>query len=229
MKSILRSFLDRAFAGLARQSDLDRLYDQLSGLQQIASAMAGNPVLRHLRGWAISPDAMAVVLSELQTYQNPSVVEFGSGQSTVILAAALRHRGGSLTSIEHDAGYLATIQAQVSACGLSDYVQFLHCPVENHKDDPRISSYDTEAIPEQLIDLALIDGPPTVCGPLSRLPPLRWALKCIKPSNGKVFLDDASREQERACLTKLSSEISALKILYHKTEKGLAELRIDAT
>ena len=49
-------------------------------------------LLGPLRGWAISPDAIVHVLADLEPRENPTVVEFGSGESTIILASALARK-----------------------------------------------------------------------------------------------------------------------------------------
>jgi predicted O-methyltransferase YrrM len=224
IKSILGRARDRFLEGVARQSDLGRLYEQLAGLQQIRSAMEGTPVLRPMRGWAISPDALAWVLAAVQEYDSPTMLEFGSGQSTVALAATLKRRGGRLISVEHDPEYLSGIQRQIQACGLADAIQFVTATLIRNPDE--ILSYDIKQIPETTVDLVLIDGPPiAICGTDTRLVPLRWAANHLSPG-GTIFLDDSNRPSEQACLERLSSEVSGLQIISRTSEKGLAELRI---
>jgi len=227
MKSILRRLRDRVFAGLARQQDLDRLYGQISGLLQIQNAMQGKSVLRPMRGWAISPDAMAWLLADLQERKSSTVIEFGSGQSTVVLASYLQNRnGGRLISVEHDPEYLAHIQRQTAACGLSDRIQFFHAPLKQAGDNIQCPSYDLDVLPDVAIDLALVDGPPISNGIFTRLKPLQWAVRHLKPG-GVVFLDDSAREVEQACLKQLKTEHPALRIVPRTAEKGLVELRLD--
>lgn len=226
MRSLLRKIRDRLFAGLARKSDLDSLYAQISGLLQIQSAMDGKPTLRQLRGWAISPDAMAWILADLQTREAPAVIEFGSGQSTVILAGALKHRGGRLVSVEHDLDHCLAIRNELALFDLADRVEFVHAPLHQDDGHPAIFSYDRSALPEIAIDVALVDGPPYTNGPLTRLPPLRWSASHLRP-NGAIFLDDADRESEQSCLTLFMTERPNLRLTRRVAEKGLAELRRD--
>ncbi|MGN6552936.1 MAG: O-methyltransferase [Verrucomicrobiota bacterium] len=224
MKSILRKFRARLFAGLARRSDLDALYDQVNGLIQIQNAMNGKSVLRPLRGWAMSPDAMTWILADLQERTAPRVIEFGSGQSTVILAAALKHLKGELVSIEHDLDYSSVIQRQVNACGLAGQVQFIHAPLCHSSDELPIRSYSCSALPNASFDVVLIDGPPLANGNLTRLTPLRWAAQHLKPG-GAIFLDDTARDAEQQCLKQLSAEFGQLQAVPRNAEKGLMELR----
>ena len=178
-----------------------------------------------MRGWAISPDALAWVMASVQEHDKPIVVEFGSGQSTIALAAALKHQGGSLISVEHDSDYLAVIQKQIAGCGLSGVVQFVAAPLIKGADD--ILSYDVALIPDRDVSIVLIDGPPiTIAGPRTRLVPLRWALTRLV-RGGSVFLDDSNRPSEQACLRDLKFEFPRLEILERPAEKGLVELRLE--
>ena len=224
MRSLLRKCRDRLFADLVRHSDLDALYNQISGLIQIQNAMEGKPVLRPLRGWAMSPDAMSWILADLQQREAPVVIEFGSGQSTLILAAALKHRGGRLISVEHDADYSGVIQRQVAACGLAGHVQFIHAPLIELNDNVPCRSYELGKVPDTSVDLALVDGPPLANGILTRLTPLRWAAGHLK-IGGAIFLDDSAREAEQKCLGQLALEYPSLRPVTRSTEKGLVELR----
>jgi predicted O-methyltransferase YrrM len=224
MRQLLRKIKWRVFDGLARSSELHSLYDQISGLIQIQRAMQGQPVHRPLRGWAVSPDAMAWILADLQERQAPVAIEFGSGQSTVIFAAALRHREGRLISVEHNLEHSAAIQRQVQSCGLSKYVQFVHAPLTEMKDAPSGRTYDLTGVPETLVDVAFVDGPPHMNGVYTRLTPLRWAACHLKPG-AVIFLDDSLRPFEQACIEQLIREHPNLRTTRRAAEKGLTELR----
>lgn len=222
MRSIFKKLHNRCFRGFARQGDIDRLYDQLAGLLQIQNAMEGAPMLKPMRGWAISPDALAWVLTAVQEKEAPTMIEFGSGQSTVALAAALKHRGGHLISVEHDPEYLSVIERQVSSCGLNEFVKFVEAPLIPCADG--FTSYDVSKIPATLIDVALIDGPPIkLGGPDTRLIPLRWAAKHLE-AGGVAFLDDSNRSGEQTCIERLGSEFPSMVVVQRKTEKGLVQL-----
>ncbi len=222
MKSVIRRIRDRILTGLARQEDIDHLYNQFAGLIQIQNAIRGEPVLLPMRGWAISPDAMAWVLADLQERESPTVVEFGSGQSTIVLAAVLKSRQGRLVSVEHDPSHSDVIQRQAKACGLSDVIHFVHSPLVETEIGCR--SYDTASIPGGPFDVALVDGPPISNGKLTRLIPLRWAAARLT-ERGVIFLDDTFRESEKECLRLFKSEYPDFKHTERAAEKGLVEIR----
>ena len=128
---MLRSALVRVFdrvrerflIGIAREDQVremyDRLYDQVASMMQIQSAISGGPVLKPLRHWALSPDAMAIILADLQERTQPHIVEFGCGQSTIVFASWVRNHGGRITSYEHDAAYADAVKKQLESCGLA--------------------------------------------------------------------------------------------------------------
>jgi predicted O-methyltransferase YrrM len=223
-----REWLQR---GLARQEDLDNMYSQVAGLLQIQNAMVGRPVIGPLREWAISPDAIAWILADLQKRESPLVVEFGAGQSTIILAAAIKSKesGGRLISVEHDQEYAVSLQSNLNAYGLSQVTDLKLLPLRDAKADANENGkfYDLSGMCDTSVDLALVDGPPHWCGKRARLGPLMWALEHLSP-NGAVYVDDYDREAERSIIEEIKVRFCSMQINIEilKSEKGLARLTI---
>jgi predicted O-methyltransferase YrrM len=233
LKRFLRPYFDRFrerfLLGVAREEQLDRLYDRLydliAGQLQIQSALSGGPVLKPMRHWALSPDAMAILLADLQERSSPHVVEFGCGQSTVIFAAWLKRHGGRLTSIEHDPEYAGTIRRQLEACGLSEPVDLRVLPLVDHAADADIAACRSYALPagRETIDLALIDGPPYWAGEGTRYHPLKWAYERLA-AGGAAYLDDAARVPEQRVVRALRAKFPDAAVEELRAEKGLVRL-----
>jgi predicted O-methyltransferase YrrM len=220
---------ERFLAGVARQERIDEqfdsLYDQIAGLMQIQSALSGGPVLKPLRHWALSPDAMATLLTDLQERSHAHVVEFGCGQSTVIFAAWVKQRGGRLTTFEHDPHFAEVIRRQLDACGLSAHVDLRVVPLVDHGPAgklPASKSYDLPADAGPF-DVALIDGPPHHVGEATRYHPLKWSVDRLKPG-GAVYLDDAARPPEQRIVAALKSAVPGLTANKLRAEKGLVKI-----
>lgn len=185
--------------------------------------MQGAPVLKPLRNWAISPDAIAWILADLQERQAPRIVEFGCGQSTVILGAWLKHRGGTLISFEHDAAHAAAIQRQLDACGLGGLVDLRRVGIVDRGASCVLAPSRTYDLPETLgmsIDVALVDGPPYMFGGSARYHPLRWALERLG-DGGHAYLDDTIRDGEQQVLAELRVQMPDVITEELRAEKGL--------
>jgi predicted O-methyltransferase YrrM len=220
---------ERFLIGIATEEQLqrvyDNLYDEIAGMMQIQSAVAGGPVLKPLRHWALSPDAMAVMLADLQERTHPSIVEFGCGQSTVIFASWVKHRGGRVTTYEHDPQYAEVIRKQIDACGLSAHVDLRVVGLIDKAavgELPASKSYD---LPDERdrYDLALIDGPPYWTGESGRYHPLKWSLDRLNPG-GAAYLDDAARPPEQRIVAALQRADPGLVATEMRAEKGLTKL-----
>jgi predicted O-methyltransferase YrrM len=220
---------ERFLVGVATEEQVqrvyDNLYDEIAGMMQIHSAISGGPVLKPLRHWALSPDAMAVMLADLQERTNPSIVEFGCGQSTVIFASWIKHRGGRLTTYEHDPQYADVIRKQIDACGLSPHVDLRVVGLIDKTavgSLPASKSYDLPADGDRF-DLALIDGPPYWTGESGRYHPLQWSLDRLNPG-GAAYLDDAARPPEQRIVAHLQGTTPGLVATEMRAEKGLVKL-----
>jgi predicted O-methyltransferase YrrM len=220
---------ERFLVGVATEEQVqrvyDNLYDEIAGMMQIHSAISGGPVLKPLRHWALSPDAMAVMLADLQERTRPSIVEFGCGQSTVIFASWIKHRGGRLTTYEHDPQYADVIRKQIDACGLSAHVDLRVVGLVDKTSVgslPASKSYDLPADSDRF-DLALIDGPPYWTGESGRYHPLQWSLVRLNPG-GAAYLDDAARPPEQRIVAHLQGTTPGLVATEMRAEKGLVKL-----
>lgn len=234
IKSLVRPvfdrFRERFLLGVVREDQLDRLYDrlydQVAGMMQIQSALSGGVVLKPMRQWALSPDAMAIVLADLQERSRPRVVEFGCGQSTVIFASWMRQHGGTLRSFEHDPAYADTIRRQLEACGLLQHVELEIVPLVDQPAVgalPASKSYELPAAADAF-DVALIDGPPYWAGEATRYHPLAWAVERLK-DGGAAYLDDAARPPEQRIIQTMTARRPDYAAEELRAEKGLVRLK----
>jgi len=227
MKKYLKSWRERLIGPLATKADLDNLYLQLSSLMEIRNIIGPGVPLGPLRGWALSPDALLMILRDIMTRKVPRVLEFGSGESTIAIAASLRAVGsGTLTSIEHDADFAAAVGRRLNDLKLADHVDQRVVPLSSYESRfglPAFKSYDLTRQTGDF-DIALVDGPITPrFGAATRAVPLEWCLTRLSAQNA-IYLDDAARWQERSVVDGLAGSFPAVEINFIATEKGLYRL-----
>jgi hypothetical protein len=156
-----------------------------------------------------------VVLSARRT-----VVELGSGTSTVVLARLLHERwpGGEhrQVAVEHDGAWARWVGDQLVREGLADRTRVLHVPLAPHRhgqaglpwyDQERLDAGLDAALDREEVDLLLVDGPPadTADKVLARYPALP-ALHGRMVPGATVVLDDVERPGEQEVLRRWEHE-----------------------
>jgi hypothetical protein len=150
-------------------------------------------------GWqneAVANDEYCVaMLEELFTQKPKTVLECGSGFTTILLAVAAAELGFTLTVIDH-----SPVWSSVTRKALT----FLNLPVKSLYDAPLLSYgafdwYDIAAVPlQEPLDFVICDGPPGVTrgGRVGLFPVLELNLsgRCV------ILLDDAERAGEQEVL-----------------------------
>lgn len=180
----------------------ERLPSEILDLTRAADALVqGRARLPGLGGWALSTSTMMAVLDEVRgPGAARSVVECGSGASTVWLAMAVREAGaGHVWSLEHDERYAAETMRHLDAHGLSGYATVVHAPIETFVlAGASRTWYDPTALarlPEG-IDLLLVDGPPASVAEDVRLPAFPLLAGRLRDGS-TVVLDDTVRADEQ--------------------------------
>lgn len=148
--------------------------------------------LPHLGSWKADVGFLAQLADDIIRLCPDTVVEFGMGASTLIIAAALRKTGGgTLISFDQHADFVAATRRWLADHGLTaDLRTAALVPAANW---PGLW-YRHGDLPER-IDLLVIDGPPWTIHPFTR-GNADDLFQRIAPG-GRVMLDDAARPGER--------------------------------
>lgn len=174
---------------------------------------AGNEELRallrecQLGGWALDAETIGYLVREIVRRKPKSILEFGSGVSTLVLAHTMRRLYGAtehplVWSIEQGLEFLRTAESLVQRHGLLDTVRFLHAPLGPQTirgwattcyqvSDAKLASFFGPVRP----DFVLIDGPAADYG--ERFGTLPLIERFLDP-NAVVFMDDGLRDSELA-------------------------------
>ncbi|WP_157680957.1 class I SAM-dependent methyltransferase [Luteimonas sp. JM171] len=127
-----------------------------------------------------------------------SIVECGSGASSVWMARALaKANGGVITSLEHDQEFCASLSAVLSDGKLEDRAKVLWAPLIEQEIDGQVYAwYDLSKFAVKEIDLLVVDGPPGKLGPTARFPALPILIGALR-QGAFIVVDDIDRKDER--------------------------------
>ncbi|MER7792718.1 class I SAM-dependent methyltransferase [Streptomyces sp. NPDC097640] len=178
--------------------------------------------------WTAWPDLLLFLVSQIQERRPVSILDVGSGATTVWMANALRHFEipGTIVSIDHDQDFGDATAATLKRQGLDTYTQVRIAPlVEVDIKGERWHWYDPIQIEDvENCDMAVIDGPPGFLQPLSRYPALPM-LESKVNDDARIFMDDASRPDELEIVERWRREYPDWSSDFIEHEKGTAVLR----
>lgn len=176
-------------------------YRQVEALFSLFALLPVKAALPPMRGAAISPDLAAQLASIILRERPRTVLELGSGASTIVGGYALRASGqGRLVSCDESSEYAGYARARIALHGLEDIVTIRHAPLQPTRlPGGEYHWYDQGACDlEQGIDLLIVDGPLQMgrSGEPVRYPALpllanRLSRRCV------VLIDDCHRPQEK--------------------------------
>lgn len=152
-----------------------------------------------MRGWAISPDIGWIYVSQIFETKPQTIVECGSGVSTLLAAYSLKHLGGGrVVALEHDEIFAQQTRQQIRSHGLEDYAQVLYTPLTLRTiGETSFRWYDVSSMHlNQPIDMLLVDGPPGILQKQSRYPALPLLRSSLHPKS-LILMDDANRQDEQ--------------------------------
>jgi predicted O-methyltransferase YrrM len=149
---------------------------------------------------AMTAAGFAAVCAEVASRDRPSVLECGSGFSTLKLAELTHERGGRLVSLEHDELWATRVRSNLAAAGLAQTARVTLAPLQPHplaRDGLLWYAEHALRFVPRRIDLLLVDGPPAFDPEteLSRYPALPALAERLAP-DAIVVLDDIDRRGE---------------------------------
>jgi predicted O-methyltransferase YrrM len=215
----------------ARLTELERHVRETKAAAAFSAMEVPYPL--PLGGWALDYEAAAILAREVATGVPESVVELGSGASTLVIGLQLRRAGrGHLYSLEHDPVYAERTRRHVRALDLEAVVSVLDAPLVPYTLGSE--AYAWYQVPDAVaaldrVDLLLVDGPPQATDRhgTPRYPALP-VLGAKLAQGSVVIVDDAGRDAEKRMLERWHSERTDLSSEITATQHGLAVLRVQA-
>lgn len=173
-------------------------FRRLEGLIGLYGVLDIGIPLPSMVGYAMSPETVGALVTEILTGRPATVVELGSGVSTLLAAYAVRNVGaGRIISLEHDAEYYEKTRQYLLDHNVSQFVHLHHCPLRRvDLDEGEWQWYGVaNADLPSGIDLLVVDGPPASVQTLSRYPAMPLLYRLLSPA-ATVLVDDAVRDDE---------------------------------
>ena len=178
--------------------------------------------------WAASEDLLLWLAGYVLEHRPRTVVDLGSGQSSVWMAAAMRTAGygGRVIGVDHDEAFAEGTRELARRQGVEDWLTVVHAPLRDQEIAGRsVRWYDLDALSGiQDIDVMSIDGPPGQGTSHARWPALP-ALHGRLSSGAVVVLDDMIRRDEQEILDDWVERFPGFAVERLDFEKGAAIMR----
>lgn len=205
-----------------------RTFEQVQATINLFEMVDVEAAVPPMRGWAVSPDALALLVQEMLAVRPTLVVECGSGTSTLWLALAARQRGVDtrIVAIDHEEEYAEKTRRLLALHGVDDIAEVRLAPLVDVEAAGRVQPWYDPAALEGLHDIGLlfVDGPPAVVGPLARIPAVRMMWERFAPTVS-IVVDDTIRPDEVESVEAWTAEHPELHREGYDTEKGTIILR----
>jgi predicted O-methyltransferase YrrM len=181
--------------------ELDRLYDR--------TVDHGRP-MPELGDWALTPSTLIWMLEQVATTPVRTILECGSGSSTIWFATALERRGGEghVTALETSAEYAERTRRELERLGLAHRATVVDAPLVPTALSGRADQrwFDLTGLPElPPVDLLFVDGPIGGTGHEARYPAFPLLADRLAPG-AVVVLDDTGRPDEARIVKHWSAE-----------------------
>ena len=201
-----------------------RIDQQSAHLRSAIGIGATSDIPVYWSGHAITPETLKLIQHLVDSLDVRSVLELGSGISTLLLANDFRRRGaGRILSFDDDARWAGQTAAKLRHEKLDGFAEVRVAPlVEVEAGGRRSRWYDLATLDGQArFDLIVVDGPPAWHGDdRARLPAL-YKLRSHLSDRGVLVLDDAARGGERAIAQQWQRDFPDLHFRMVQTGRGL--------
>jgi len=182
-------------------------------------------------GWGAHAETLGLLSALIRELRPRRVLEFGSGLSTLVMAATLKKLdAGSLLSVDESERFAARTRGWLAEEALTSQAEVWQCPIRLqtvYGSDVRC--YELGSVLGDVVDVALlfVDGPnslPLIGHPGARFGTLPLVREHLAPG-AWILLDDARRRSERRVADRWSAMEGIEAIGALPTGRGLMLLR----
>jgi len=217
----VRKEVQKDFRALSLNKSMEA-HEVASSISHLVMDIRPTRALNFTRSWMATPQFLLALHQEIKDNKSQTMLDIGSGMTTVISAYALRDNGsGKIVAWEHDLDHVESTRELIQSQNLSHLAQVEHRVLRKME----VSGadhlwFDTSNSFEKRIDLLIVDSPPGSTGPMARYPAIPL-LKHQLSENAIIFLDDIERVDESKILEEWLKLLPNGKVSISKTqEKG---------
>jgi predicted O-methyltransferase YrrM len=203
----------------------EHIIPEYQELQQQLGLLAGLP---YTPKWSAEADFIQLIVDACLENKPGLILECSSGLTTLMLARCCQLNGhGRVVSLEDGEPYAERTRQYITRYGLDAYADVLHSPLCSALyDGVTYAWYDTGSLPDDSIDMLVIDGPSGFSGKNARYPVMPVCYPYLAPGC-HIFLDDAARPDEREIVAMWLAGYPGLNHRFHETQRGCSQLTLD--
>jgi predicted O-methyltransferase YrrM len=185
---------------------------------------------------ALDGESLDMLQKLVQQVKPQSLLEFGSGSSTIALGWMLKELHGDnklrLISVEQDQHWAEIARERIAKHGLQDTIALIHAPLSAGPDGKAAECYtlndnDLAAIANLQPEMCLIDGPAYRAGQ-SRNQVLGMVIDQLA-DNATILLDDVFRDPELSITARWDQRPDIDVIGVWPTSKGVTQAQLIPT
>ncbi|MDM8547528.1 class I SAM-dependent methyltransferase [Candidatus Venteria ishoeyi] len=208
------------------RKESNALFSQLEAYLSLRDRLDLRAGLPYTRDWSASPDFLKMIVEHCLEAKPSVVLECSSGLTSLMLARCCQmNQQGRVYSLENGEQYALATREHIQRYQLEDYAEIRHAPLEKTAvNGVDYDWYAINAIPDEPIDMLVIDGPPGFIQKHSRYPAVPLLFEKLS-ANCVIFLDDAARDDEQEIIRLWQAAYPALQLTYIKTDRGCAVLK----
>jgi predicted O-methyltransferase YrrM len=183
------------------KNGVGELLTEIQALDQLRDRYSPRARLPVIGGWALAPTGLMWLVDAVESRAPRTVVECGSGTSTLWIALALRAVGGGrVHALEHKPEFAELTRRFLHEHGLDDWAEVVDAPLVEQDTPQGVKPwYDIGRAEIGTIDMLVVDGPPSNTGPHARYPALAL-LEDRLSEEAWILVDDTNRPSERQTL-----------------------------
>lgn len=210
------------------KEEIEHLQYKNQCLQEIYTLLNPRAPLPSMTGWAATPELAVLTMKSIQKYRPETIVEIGSGVSTLISAYSLQKFDidGQIISLDHDGIFAQKTVDELNLHKLSEYVDLRVAPLENIRIENKEWKWYSESqlTFQKTIDLLLVDGPPVKTQTNARYPAIPILYNHLAEKS-VIIIHDSDRKSESESIENWLSTYKDLTAEYHSTEKGITIIK----